>query len=171
MEVLTDFIWGGSRITADSDHSKESKRCFFLGRKAMTKLDSILKSRDITLLTKACILKPLVYPLVKYGCESWIIKKTEHQTIDAFGLWCWKILWRFFWTARSNQTILKEINPEYSLEGQILKLHYFEHLMWRVDTLEKTWLTTKQHQQKWEIYKFQKTSETIHKILHLTWNI
>ena len=113
-----------------------------LGRKAMTNLDSILKSRDITLLTKACILKALVYPLVMYGCESWTIRKTEHQRIDAFGLWCWKILWKVFWTARrSNQAILKEINPEYSLEGQILKLHYFEHLMRRVDTLENTWFS------------------------------
>ena len=116
-------------------------RCLLLGRKVMTNLDSILKSRDITLSTKVCLVKALVFPLVMYGCESWTIKKAEHRRIDAFELWCWRRLLRFPWTARrSNQSILKEISPEYSLEGLMLKLklQYFGHLMRKTDSLEKT---------------------------------
>ena len=123
METVTDFIFLGSKITADSDYSHEIKRCLLLGWKVMTNVDSILKSRDITLLTKVCIVKAMVFPVVMYGCESWTIKKTECQRIDAFELWCWRRLLRVPWTARrSNQSILKEINPEYFLEGLILKL-------------------------------------------------
>ena len=132
---------GGSQITADGDCSHEIKRCLLLGRKAMTNLNSILKSRDITLLTKVCLVKAMVFPVVMYGCESWTIKKAEGQSIDAFELWCWRRLLRVLWTARrSNQSILKEISPEYSLEELMLKLklQYFGHLMWRTDSLEKT---------------------------------
>ena len=141
METVTGFLFLGSKITADGDCSHEIKRCLFLGRKAMTNLDSILKSRDITLPTKVFVVKAMVFPVVMYGCESWSIKKAEHQRIDAFELWCWKRLLRVPWTARrSNQSILKEISPEYSLEGLMLKLklEYFGHLMWRTDSLEKT---------------------------------
>ena len=140
VETVTDFIFGGSKITADGNCSREIKRCLFLGRKAMTKLDSILKSRDITLPTKVCLVKALVFPVVMYGCESWTIKKAERWRIDAFELWCWRRLLRVPWTARrSNQSILKEISPEYSLEGLMLKLklQYFGHLMRRTDSLEK----------------------------------
>ena len=132
---------GGSKITADDDCSHEIKRHLLLGRKAMTNLGSILKSRNITLLTKVCIVKVIVFPVVIYGCESWTIKKCEHQRIDAFELWCWKRLLRVSWTARrSNQSVLKETSPEYSLEGLMLKvkLQYFGHLMRRTDSLEKT---------------------------------
>ena len=123
METVTDFIFLGSKITADGDCSQEIKRCLLLGRKVMTNLDSALKSRDITLPTKVCLVKAMVFPVVMYGCESWTIKKTECQRIDAFELWCWRRLLRVPWTARrSNQSILKEINPEYFLEGLILKL-------------------------------------------------
>ena len=139
METVRDFIFLDSKITADGDCSHEIKRCLFLGRKAMTNLGSILKSRDITLLTKIHIVKGIVFPVVIYGCESWTIKKAERYRIDAFELWCWRRLLRVLWTAkRSNQSILKEINPEYSLEGLMLKLQYFGHLMWRTDSLEKT---------------------------------
>ena len=132
METVTDFILGGSKITADDYCSHEIKRCLLLGRKVMTNLDSILKSRDITLPTKVCLVKAMVFPIVRYGCESWTVKKAEHQRIDSFELWCWRRLLRVPWTARrSNQSILKEICPEYSLEGVILKLklQYFGHLM------------------------------------------
>ena len=123
METVIDFILGGSKITADSDYSHEIKRCLLLGRKGMANLGNILKSRDITLLTKVCIVKAMVFPVVMYGCESWTIKKAEHQRIDAFELWCWRRLLRVPWTAgRSNQSILKESRPEYSLEGLMLKL-------------------------------------------------
>ena len=141
METVTGFILGGSKITADHDCSHEIKRHLLLGRKAMTNLDSILKSRDITLATKVRLVKAMVFPVVMYGCESWTIKKAEHQSIDAFELWCWRRLLRVPWTARrSNQSILKEINPEYYLEGLMLKLklQYFGHLMQRGDSLEKT---------------------------------
>ena len=134
-------VFLGSKITADGDYSHEIKRRLFLGRKAMTKLDSVLKSRDITLLTKVCLVKAMAFPLVMYACESWTVEKAEHWRIDAFELWCWRRLLRFPWTARrSNQPILKEINPEYSLEGLMLKvkLQYFGHLMWIADSLEKT---------------------------------
>ena len=139
METVTDFIFLGSKITADSDCCHEIKRCLLLGRKAMTKLDSILKSRHITLLTKIHLLKSMFFPLVMYKCESWTIKKAEHQRLDAFELWCWKRLLRVPWTARrSNQSILEEIKPKYSLEGLTLKLKclYFGHLMRRADSLE-----------------------------------
>ena len=138
---MRDFVFWGSKITADGDCSHEMKRCLLLGRKAMTNLDSILKSRDITLPTKVHLIKAVVFPVVMYGCESWTIKKAEHQIIDAFELWCWRRLLRVPWTARrSNQSILKEISPEYSLEGLMLKLklQYFGHLMERTDSLEKT---------------------------------
>ena len=122
-ETVSDFIFLGSKITADGDCSHEIKRCLLLGRKTMTKLESILKSRDITLPTKAHLVKAMVFPVVMYGCESWTIKKTEGRRIDAFELWCWRRLLRVPWTARrSNQSILKEIRPEYSLEGQMLNL-------------------------------------------------
>ena len=131
----------GSQITADGDCSHEIKRCLLLGRKVMTNLESILKSRDITLPTKVHLVKAMVFPVVMYECESWAIKKAEHQRIDAFELWCWRRLLRVPWTARrSNQSILKEISPECSLEGLMLKLklQYFGHLMWRADSFEKT---------------------------------
>ena len=130
METVRDFIFLGSKITADGDCSHEIKRHLLLGRKFMTILDSILKSRDITLPTKVHLVKVMVFPLVVYGCESWTIKKAEHQRTDAFELWCWRRLLRVPWTARrSNQSILKKISPEYSLEGLMLKLQYFGHLM------------------------------------------
>ena len=138
---MTDFILGGSQITADGDCSHETKRRLLLARKVITNLDSILKSRDITLPTKVCLVKAIVFPVVMYGCESWTIKKAECQSIDAFELWCWRRLLRVPWTARrSNQSILKEISPVYSLEGLILKLklQYFGHLMRKTDSLEKT---------------------------------
>ena len=140
-ETATDFIFLGSKITADSDCSREIKKHLLLGRKVMTNLDSILKSRDITLPTKLCIVKAMVFPVVMYGCESKTIKKTQHWRIDAFELWCWRRLLRVPWTARwSNQSILKEISPGYSLKGLMLKLklQYFGQLMWRTDSLEKT---------------------------------
>ena len=141
VETVADFIFWGSKITADGDCSHEIKRCLLLGRKVMTNLDSILKSRDITLPTKVRLVKAMVFPVVMYGCESWTLKKTEHQIIHAFELWCWRRLLRVPWTARrSNQSILKEIGPGCSLEGLMLKLkvQYFGHLMRRVDSLEKT---------------------------------
>ena len=128
----------GFKITADGDCSHEIKRHLFLEREAMTNLDSILKCRDITLPTKIHLVKAMVFPVVMYGCESYIIKKAECQRIDAFELWCWRRLLRVPWTARSNQSVLKEINPDYSLEGLMLKLQYFGHLMWRPNSLEKT---------------------------------
>ena len=139
--TVTDFILGGSKITADGDCSHEIKRHLLLGRKVMINLDSIFKSRDITLPTKVLIVKAMVFPVVVYGCESWTIKKAEHQRIDAFELWCWRRLLKVPWTAkRSNQSILKEISPKYSLEGLMLKLklQYFDHLRQRTDSLEKT---------------------------------
>ena len=141
METVTDFIFLGSKITADGDCRHEIKRCLFLGRKAMTNLDSILKSQDITLPTKVHLVKAMVFLVVMYGCESWTIKKAEYQRIDAFELCSWRRLLRVSWTSRrSNQSILKEISPEYSLEGLMLKLklQYFGHLMQRPDLLEKT---------------------------------
>ena len=141
MELVRDFILGGTKITADGDCSHEIKRRLLLGRKARTNLDSILKSRDISLLTKVHQVKAMVFPVVMYGCDSWTIKKAECQRTDAFELWCWRRLLRVPWTARrSNQSILKEISPEYSLEGLMLRLRvqYFGHLMRRTDSLEKT---------------------------------
>ena len=144
METVTDFIWwgaGASQITADGDCSHEIKRRLLLGRKVMTNLDSILKSRDIILPTKVGLVKAMVFPVFMYECESWTVKKAEHQRINAFELWCWRRLLRVPWTARtSNQSILKEISPGVSLEGMMLKLklQYFGHLMRRVNSLEKT---------------------------------
>ena len=141
METVTDFIFLGSKITADGGCSHEIKRSLLLGRKAMTNLDSILKSRDITLPTKVCLVKAMVFPIAMYGCESWIIKKAEHWRLDAFERWCWRRLLKVPWTARrSNQSFLKEVSPGCSLEGLMLKLklQYFGHLMWRADSLEKT---------------------------------
>ena len=140
VETVTDFIFLGSKITADVDCSHEITRCLLLGRKVMTNLDSILKSKDITLPTKVRLVKAMVFPVVMYGYESWTIKKAERRRIDAFELWCWSVL-RVPWTARrSNQSILKEISPEYSLEGLMLKLKlpYFGHLMRTIDSFEKT---------------------------------
>ena len=139
METVSDFIFLGSKIPPDGDCSHEIKKCLLLGRKVMTNLDSILKSRDITLPTNVHIVKAMFFPVVKYGYEIWTIKKAEHARIDAFELWCWRGFVRVPWTARrSNQSILKEINPQYSLEGLMLKLQYFDHLMRRTDSLEKT---------------------------------
>ena len=141
METVTDFILGGSESTADGDCTHETKRCLLLGRKAMTNLDDILKSRDITLLTKVCLVKAMVFPVVMYGCESWTIKKVKCHRTDVFKLWWWRRLSRVPWTARrSNQSILKEISPENSFEGLMLKLklQYFGHLLQRADSFEKT---------------------------------
>ena len=138
---MSDFILGGSKIPADGDCSQEIKRRLLLGRKVMTNLDSIFKSRDITLPTKVHLVKAMVFPVVMYGCESWTIKKAEHQRIDTFELWYWRRHLRVPWTTRrSNQSILKEISPGCSLEGMMLKLklQYFGYLMRRVDSLEKT---------------------------------
>ena len=141
VETVSDFILGGSKITADCDCNHKIKRRLLLGRKVMTNLDSIFKSRDITLPTKFCLVKAMVFLVVMYGCESWTVKKAERRRIDAFELWCWRRLLRVPWTARrSNHSILKEINPGISLEGMMLKLklQYFGHLMRIVDSLEKT---------------------------------
>ena len=141
LEIVTDFILGRFKITADGDCSHEIKRCLLLGRKVMTNLDGILKSRDITSPTNVHLVKAMVFPVVMYGCESWTVKKAESRRMDAFELWCWRRLLRVPWTARSsNQSILKEISPEYSLERLMLKLklQYFGHLMQRTDSLEKT---------------------------------
>ena len=140
-ETVADFIFLGSKITADGDCSHEIKRCLLLGKKVMTNLDSIFKSRDVTLSAKVHLVKAMVFPVVMYGYESWTIKKAECRRINAFELWCWRRLLRVPWTARkSNQSILKEISPEYSLEGLMLKLklQYFGHLMRRTDSFEKT---------------------------------
>ena len=141
MEIMRDFNFGGSKIIADDDCSHEIKGWLFLGRKVMTHLDSILKSRDITLPTNVHLVKTTVFPVIMYGCESWAIKNAEHQRFEAYELWCWRRFLRVPWSARrSDQSILKEINPEYSLERLMLKrkLQYFGHLMRRADSLEKT---------------------------------
>ena len=141
VETVSDFIFLGSKITADGDCSHEIKRCLLLGIKVMPNLDSILKIRDITLPTKVCLVKAMVFQVVMYGCESWTTKKAEHLRIDGFELWCWRRLLRVPWTTRrSNQSILKEISPECSVDGLMLKLklQYFGHLMQRTDSLEKT---------------------------------
>ena len=146
VETVRDFILGGSKITADGDCSHEIKRCWLLGRKVMTNLDIILKIRDITLPTKLCLVKAMIFPVVMCGCESWTIKKAEHQRFDAFELWCWRRLLRFPRTARRfNQSVLKEISPGCSLEGLMLKLkvQYFGHLMRRADSFEKTLILRK----------------------------
>ena len=138
------LFWEAPKITADGDCCYEIKGCLLLGRKVMTNLDSILKSRDITLPTKTRLVKAMVFPVVMYGCASWTIKKAQSQRTDAFELWCWRRLLRVPWTVRrSNQFILKEISPEYSLEGLLLKLQYFGHLMRRTASLEKTLMVGK----------------------------
>ena len=145
-KTVAGFIFLGSKITAEGDYSHKIKRCFLLGRKVMANLDSILKSRDIALLTKVCLVKAMIFPVVMYGYKSWTIKKAECQRIDAFELWCWRRLLRVLWTAkRSNQSIVKEINPEYLLEGLMLKLklQYFGHLIGGADSLEKTLMMEK----------------------------
>ena len=146
MEIVADFIFGGSKITADGDCSHEIKWCLLLGGKVMTNLDSIFKSRDITLPTKVRLVKAMVFPVVMYGCKSWTVKKAEHRRIDAFELWCWSRLLRVPWMARrSNQSILKDISLECSFEGLMLKLklQYFCHLMWRGGSFEKTLMLRK----------------------------
>ena len=145
-ETVADFIFLGSKITADGERSHKIKRCLLLGRKVMTNIDSILKSRDVTLPTKVHLVKVMVFPVVMYGCESLTVKKAEHQRIDAFELWCWRRLLRVPWNARrSNQSILKEISPECSLEELMLnlKLQYFVYLMWKADLLENTMMLGK----------------------------
>ena len=145
VDTVADYIFLGSKITADGDCSHEIKRRLLLGRKVMTNLDSIFKSRDITLPTKVCLVKAIVFPVVMYGCESWTVKKAEHRRIDAFELWCWRRLLRVLWTARrSNQSILK-ISPGISFEGLMLKLklQYFGHLMRRADSFEKSMMLGK----------------------------
>ena len=142
VEAVTDFIFGGSKITADGDCSHEIKRCLFLGRKVMTNLDSILKSRDITLPTKVHLVKAMVFPVVMYGCESWTVKEAERRRIDAFELCCWRRLLRVPWTPRRpNQSIWKEISPEYSFKGLMLKLklQHFDHLMRRLTHWKRPW--------------------------------
>ena len=138
METVADFIFLGSKITVDGDFSHEIKKRLLLGRKVMTNLDSILKSRDITLPIKVCLVKAMVFPVVMYGCENWTIKKAECRRIDAFALWCWRRLLRVPWTAR--RSILKEVSPKYSFKGLMLqlKLQYFGHLMRKTDSFEKT---------------------------------
>ena len=141
METVTDFTFEGSKMTADGNCSYEIKRCLLLGRKAMINLHRVLKSRHITLPTKVHLVRAIVFPVIMYGCERWTLKKSVHQRIDAFELWCWRRLLRVPWTARRcNQSILKEINREYSLKGLMLKLKLqcFGHLMWRIDSLEET---------------------------------
>ena len=141
VDTVKDFLLGASQITADGDCSHEIKRHLLLGRKAVTNLDSILQSRDITLPTKVCLVKAMVFPVVMYGCESWTVKKAECRRIDASELWCWRRLFKVPWTARrSIQSILKEVSPEYSLEGLMLKLklQYFGYLIRRIDSFEKT---------------------------------
>ena len=153
VETVADFIFLGSKITADGDYSHEIKRCLPLGRTVMTNLDSILKSRDITLPTKVCLVKAMAFPVVMYRCDSWTIKKAKCQRTDAFKLWywCWRKLLKVPWIARrSSQSILKEISLDYSLEGLMLKLklQYFAHLMWRTDSLEKTLILGKTWRQE-----------------------
>ena len=146
VEAVTDFLFLGSKITADGNCSPEIRRQLLLGRKVMANLDSVLKSRDISLPTKVCVVKAMVFPVVPYSCESWTIKKAEWRRIDAFELWCWRKFLKIPWTTRrSNQSILREINPEYSLEGLILKLklQYFGHLMWTAYSLGKSLLLGK----------------------------
>jgi len=151
METVRDFIFLGSNITVDGDCSHEIKRCLLLGRKGMTNLDSILKIRDITLPTKVLLVKAMVFPVVMYGRKSWTIKKAESQRTDAFEMWCWRRLLKVPWTARSNQSILEEISPIYSLEGLMLrlKLQYFGHLRQRTNSLEKSLMLGKIEGRRW----------------------
>ena len=169
VETVSDFIFGGSKIIVDDDCSHEIKRCLLIGRKFMTHLDSILKNRDITLPTKVCLVKATVFPVAMYECESWTVKKTECQKIDALELWCWRRLLRVPWTARrSNRSILKEISPGCSLEGLMLKLklQYFGHLIRRIDSLEKTLMLggirgRKRRGQRWLDMNLSKVQEFV----------
>ena len=177
-QKLVDIIFLGSKITADDDCSHEMKRCLLLGRKAVTNLDRTLKSRHITLLTKVRLGNATVFPVVKYGCESWTIKKAEHWRIDAFELWCWRRLFRVSWTARrSNQSILKEISPDYSLEGLMtkLKLHYFGHLMQIIDSLEKTLILGKiggRRRRGWQRMRWlDDITDSVHMSLNMLWEL
>ena len=176
METVTDLIFFGSKITADSDCSHEIKRRLLLGRKAVTNLDSILKSRDITLPTKAHIVRTMVFPVFTYRCESWTIKKAGHKRIDAFELSCWRRLLRFPWTARrSNQSILKEISPEYSLEELTLKVQYFDHLMGRADSFEKTVMLGKiegRRRMEWQRMRWlYRITDSMHMSLSKVWEM
>ena len=174
--MVTDFILGGSKITAYVACSHEIKRLLLFGKKIMTNIDSILKSRNITLSTNVHLVKAMVFPVVMYGCESWTIKKAEHQRIDAFELWCWRRLLRVHWTARrSNWSILKEISPEYSLERLMLKLKllYFGHLMWRIDSLEKIlmlWeIEGRRRRGQQRVRKFDGTTDSMDMSLSKLW--
>ena len=173
METVRDFIFLGSKITADGDFSHEIKRCLLLGRKAMTNLDSVLKSRDITMPKKICLVKTMVFPIVMYGCESWTIKKAENwcPRTDPFELWCWRRLLRVPQTARrSNRFILKEIGPEYSLEGLMLKLklQYFSHLMQRTDSFEKTLMLGKIEGTRWRRWQRMRWLDGITDLMDMT---
>ena len=173
METMRDFILGGSKITADGECSHEIKRHLLLGRKAMTDSDSILKNRDIILLTKFCLVKAMVFLVVMYGCESWTVKKVDCQRIDAFELWCWRRLLRVPWTARrSNHSILKEISPEYSLEGLMLKLkfQYFGYLMRRADLFEKTLMLEKIESGRWRGWQRMRWLDGITDLMDMSLN-
>ena len=173
VEAMTDFIFLGSKINIDSGYSREIKRYLLLGKKAMTNLYSILKSRDITLLTKVCIVKAMVFPVVMYGCESWTIKKAECRRTDFFELWCWRRLLRVPWEARrSNQSILKETNPEYSLEGLMpkSKLQYFGHLMPRADSLEKTLMLGKTEGRRRKGQQRMRWLDGITNLMDMSWS-
>ena len=177
MEIVTDFIFWGSEITADSDCCHEIKRLSLLGREALTSLDSILKSRDVSLLTKVRLVKVMAFPVVIYGCESWTMKKAKCQRIDAFELWCWKRLLRVPWTSRrSNQSILKEISPEYSLEGLMLKvkLQYLGYLMGRADSLEKTlmvWKIEGRRRRGWQRMRWLDDTDSMDMSLSKLWEL
>ena len=173
METVTDFSFLGLKITADDDCSHEIKRCLLLRRKAMTNLDSIFKSRDITLPTKVYLVKAMVFPALMYGCESWTIKKAEHWRIDAFELGCWRRLLRVPWTAkRSNQSILTEISSGCSLEGLMLKLklQYFGHLMGRTDSLEKTLMLGKIEGKRWRRWQSMRWLDGITDSMNMSLN-
>ena len=172
--VVMDFLFLGSKVTADGDCSLEIRRQLLIGKKAMTNLDSLLKSRNITLLTKVCTVKAVVFPVIIYSCESQTIKKADCRIIDAFELWCWRRLLRVPWTARrSNQSFLKEINPKASLEGLMLKLQYFRHLMWSGNSLEKTLMLGKIEGKRrgWERMRWLIITDSVGMNLSKLWDI